>query len=416
LSETAGDTYTVGLEGWTCPVKGLLIMTLYAGVAKVDITPPVGIAMSGYGERTSGAAGVHDPLFARVIVLTDGRVSLALVSTDLVWLYSEQLVTLAKEKWLLDHVVLCGTHTHSGPTDAPGPWHDSMQEKVIAAIGEAIGNLFPAHLSAASGDVDPACFGYNRRFVQPDGSVQMYWDNPQHIPNGPTDPTVRVIRIDDDMSKTRGVLVHHAAHPVVLGSGNVFISADFPGPMVQRIEQELGPDVMAMFFQGGGGDVHPYDSIMSGDAGFAAVARTGIALGNDVLRILKSNPPYETKRQSIRVQVQVLPMTYREDATRTADVGLMTVLLNGDIALAICSGEPFVQHQLDLVAKSPVHNTFLLGYAFFGIGIPLRTYLPSLQSTREGGYGAAVGSANILEVGAGEKLMDAAVSSLIEML
>lgn len=390
-------------------------MTLYAGFSKVDITPPVGIAMSGYGERTSGAVGIHDPLFARVIVLTDGRVSLALVSTDLVWLYSEQIVASAKKQWLLDHVVLCGTHTHSGPMDGPGPWQTSMQEKIVAAIGEAWDNLFEAHFSAGSGEVDPACFGYNRRFVQPDGSVQMYWDNPQHIPNGPMDPTVRVIRISDELDKTRVVLVHHAAHPVVLGSGNVFISADFPGPMVQRIEQELGPDVMAMFFQGGGGDVHPYDSIMSGDAGFAAVARAGTALGNDVLRILKSIPYQNTKRPFLRVQEHILPMAYREDATKIVDVGLMTVLINGDIALAICSGEPFVQHQLDLVAKSPVEHTFLLGYAFFGSGVPLRTYLPSLQSTREGGYGAAVGWANILEVGAGEKLMDAAVSSLIDM-
>ncbi len=390
-------------------------MTLYAGVAKVDITPPLGISMCGYGERTSGAVGIHDPLFARVIVLTDGRVSMALVSSDLVWLYSEHIVTTAKERWALDHVVLCGTHTHAGPMDDPGPWHSSMEEKVIAAIGEARSNLFPAHFSAASGTVDSTCFGYNRRFVQPDGSVRMYWDNPEHLPNGPTDPTVRVIRIGDEQGRTRVVLVHHAAHPVVLGSGNVLISADFPGAMVERVEQELGPDTTAMFFQGGGGDVHPYDSIMSGDAGFAAVARTGVALGNDVLRILKSLPSRNPSQHSLRVKETILRMAYREDATRIVDVGLLTVLVNGDIALEICSGEPFVQHQLDLVARSPAKHTFLLGYAYFGTGVALRTYLPSLQSTREGGYGAAVGRANILEVGAGERLMDAAVSSLVEM-
>jgi hypothetical protein len=390
-------------------------MELQAGTARVDITPPPGVAMSGYGERTLGALGVHDPLSARVLVLTDGQTSLALVATDLVWLYSEPIVEAARKQWGLDHVVLCGTHTHSGPQQIPGPWLTSMQQKVIAAIGAAKASLFAAHIASAEGAVDSSCFGYNRRFVRSAGDVEMYWSNPDHLPNGPTDPLVRVIRISDTLGKTRAVLAHHAAHPVVLGSGNRFISADFPGPMVDHIEQELGGEVMAMFLQGAGGDVHPFDSVMSGEEGFAAVRRTGTALGQDVMRILQSMPSQPTTRPRIRVQQRTLSMAYREDPATIVDVGLMTVLLNHDIALAIVSGEPFVQHQLDLAARSAARSTLLLGYACFGLGIALPTYLPSRQSTQEGGYGAALGSRNFLEVGAGERLIDAAVESIKDL-
>jgi hypothetical protein len=382
---------------------------LYAGTSKVDITPPVGIAMCGYAERPSGAQGIHDPLSARVLLLTDGQVSLALVATDLVWLYSPRIVEEARRKWGLDHVVLCGSHTHSGPNVGTGPWYTAMEDQVIEAIGEAQRGLFPARVGAGVGPVDATCFGYNRRFVQTDGKVDMWWDNPSHKPNGPTDPMVRVMRVDDESGKPRAVLVHHAAHSVVLGSGNVYISADYPGAMVARMEAELGEGVMPMFMQGGGGDVHPFDAVMSGDKGFEAVARTGRALGDDALRILGTIQTQAAGRPSLKVRESSLCLAYREDSAKTVEVGVMAVVVNDDIALAVISGEPFVQHQLDLVAKSPFRNTFLLGYAYFGRGIPLPTYLPSRQAIAEGGYGSALGSANFLEVGAGEKMVAEAV-------
>jgi hypothetical protein len=175
------------------------------------------------------------------------------------------------------------------------------------------------------------------------------------------------------------------------------------------MEAELGEGVMPMFMQGGGGDVHPFDAVMSGDKGFEAVARTGRALGDDALRILGTIQTQAAGRPSLKVRESSLCLAYREDSAKTVEVGVMAVVVNDDIALAVISGEPFVQHQLDLVAKSPFRNTFLLGYAYFGRGIPLPTYLPSRQAIAEGGYGSALGSANFLEVGAGEKMVAEAV-------
>lgn len=388
---------------------------LYAGTAKVNITPPVGIAMCGFSGR-GDAIAVHDPLFAKVVVLKEGDISLAIVSSDLVWLYSSRIIDEAKRRWQIDYVILCGTHTHSGPMDTPGQWYSAMEEKVISAIGEASNNLFPARIGAMEAPFESAFFGYNRRFVNADDKVIMWWENPSRRPNGPVDPTVRVIRIDDDAGKMRAILVHYAAHPVVLGEKNVQISADYPGAMVNYVEKEMGDDVMTMFLQGGGGDVHPYETGLSGDYGFEIVRQTGDSLGKKALFIAKQiHPAQEKGGDSIKVRESVVSMAYREDKKKIVDVGVMAVLINKDIALAVISGEPFVQHQLDLVAKSPVKNTFLLGYAFFGKGIPLPTYLPSMKAVKEGGYGAELGSANFLEVGAGERMIDKAVKLITEL-
>ena len=57
--------------------------TLRGAVAKVEITPPPGIEMWGYSDRKGPATGTLDPLYARVLVLGEGKNFLALVTLDL---------------------------------------------------------------------------------------------------------------------------------------------------------------------------------------------------------------------------------------------------------------------------------------------------------------------------------------------
>jgi len=389
---------------------------LMAGTAKVEITPPPDVAMSGYARRPY-AKGIHDPLFARVLVLADGRTSLALVACDLVWLYSDRIVREAREQWGLDYVVLCGTHTHSGPSAKADDWLVEAETKIVSAIGEAKRNLFAARIGAGARPYQGAYFGYNRRFVGEDGRVTMKWTNPGRVPNGPTDPTVRVFRVEDDAGKTRALAVHYAAHAVVLGGGNPLISGDFPGAMSAYVERELGGDAVGMFLQGGGGDVHPYEAVLDGNEyAFDVVCRTGESLGKTALSLAKDIQPQPAKDvASIEVKQSLLRIAHRADKTKVEDIGVMAIVINDRIAFAIISGEPFVQHQLDLAAKSPLADTFLLGYAWFGKGIPLATYLPSRKAALEGGYGADGGPNNFLEVGAGERMIDEAARLIREL-
>jgi hypothetical protein len=94
-------------------------------------------------------------------------------------------------------------------------------------------------------------------------------------------------------------------------------------------------------------------------------------------------------------------------------VGLLTVVIQGDLALVAIPGEPFVQHQIDLSAKAPVPNALVLGLAYSGRGTPFTVYLPTVQAVKEGGYGAA--ECSFLAADAGERLVNEALLSLRQL-
>src|SRR5262245_14551522 len=54
-----------------------------AAASRTDITPPLEARLWGYSNRKGGASGVLDPLYARVLVLDDGGIRIALVTLDL---------------------------------------------------------------------------------------------------------------------------------------------------------------------------------------------------------------------------------------------------------------------------------------------------------------------------------------------
>ena len=65
--------------------SGALAGDLKAGVARVDLTPPLEMkaTLGGYGARMSKpAVGVHDRVFAKALVLSDGPDRFALVTAD----------------------------------------------------------------------------------------------------------------------------------------------------------------------------------------------------------------------------------------------------------------------------------------------------------------------------------------------
>ena len=93
---------------------------LKGGCAKVNITPPVGVWLSGYGSRDRPSDGIVDELYARALVLDDGHNTIAIVSADLLWVPLEitaQIRSRIKEKngILGKNVLICATHTHFGP-------------------------------------------------------------------------------------------------------------------------------------------------------------------------------------------------------------------------------------------------------------------------------------------------------------
>ena len=411
---------------------------LMTGTAKVDITPPEKDAVNLAGQPLRK----RDSLYARVVVLKDQKVSLAIVSVDLIVFSSLKVITEARKKWGVDHVILCATHTHAAmaprgllikppfspdwtrngkdpgttidwPALSSDPWYAETEDKIIAAIGKAMNNLFAAKLISGKGPFESAYMAHNRRLVREGGPVLAMWENPDRRPTKPIDPTVGVIRIDDLRGKPRALMVQYACHPVATMSAGM-ISRDFPGAMVDHIEQELGDDCMGMFLQGAQGDLDPYDlHNLKGENRFNIVRMAGISLAKGALKIastLKETPKTATP---IQIKESLLTLAHR-NGTNTSNVGILTVVINKDLALVAIPGEPFISHQIELTSKSPIKNTLILGLAYHGKGSPFVVYIPTVQAVKEGGYGAA--ECSFLAADAGEKMISEAVLSIQSLL
>src|SRR5437588_11499966 len=112
--------------GMLALVFGSRAEALEVGFGKAEVTPDVHAApvwIAGYGHNRR-ATGVHDPLWARAVVLRDGKKKVALVSVDLVGLQYPNVQNVRKRLPDFAYVLVASTHNHEGP-DTIGLWGPS---------------------------------------------------------------------------------------------------------------------------------------------------------------------------------------------------------------------------------------------------------------------------------------------------
>lgn len=404
-----------------------------AGVAKTDLEPALGMPMSGYGARTGVSQGVLDPVQARVLALSDGRQTLALVTLDLVFpidLPEMDRIRARVKTNGVDHVIFHASHTHSGPTYSAN--RESYEQAVVRieqAILAATRVMTPAKIGTGWG---VSYIGHNRRHILLNGDPRMFWRNETKISTFPVDPTVGVIRLDRAGGTPLAILVNYACHPVVLGPDNLQYSADYPGEMRRTVEEAMN-GAMAFFLQGAPGDINPfYDKNPLQQDGVARMKETGRKLGDEVVRAarrIQTQPPpapqiqvkteviHAVSRWDVAKVRAVLKERYRLDEARAArlvrekmDLPVTTLLLNRELAFLAMPGEPFVEFQMQWRARSPLPASYFLGYTGGAFG-----YFPTIAAAARGGYGAN-STATQVEVGAGERMLDTGLISLYELM
>jgi hypothetical protein len=216
-------------------------MPARAGVARVDITPTWPVMQGGFGQRTTPSVGVLDPVVATALWLENDDTAVLVVTADLIAIPAqisrpvvERLVAATGLR--TEQVLVCASHTHSGPLPYGPPGAPGVGEYTtflvdrLVEVGRAAGaDLVECTVGTGVGEVDVFL---NRRT--------------RGVPNL-VDPRVPVLAVRTAAGdELLAVLFGAGCHPVTLGWENLHISGDYPGAARRRIEAQLA-GAAAMF-------------------------------------------------------------------------------------------------------------------------------------------------------------------------
>ncbi|MFG0295077.1 MAG: alkaline ceramidase [Maioricimonas sp. JB045] len=275
------------------------------GIARTDITPPVGIYSRNWGAAAHDVAdSIHRSLTLTALTLSTGpdQPPLVLVDADLGW-WRGLDVFRRFQKQVLDaldlevgQLIFALSHTHAGPPlmDAdealPGcdilkTWMEELPRATIATVREALADPFDGIIDWTTGRCTLATV---RDLPDPDPKVDRFLCG--YSPEGEPDDTLIVGRITDSAGQMRATLVNYACHPTTLAWDNTAISPDYIGAMRQTMQDVTGAP--AMFLLGACGELAPRYQYV-GDTDVAD--RHGRQLGYAALGALNDMEPPATQ-------------------------------------------------------------------------------------------------------------------------
>jgi hypothetical protein len=208
---------------------------LEAGFSAVDLTPTLGdrpVYLAGFGFNRRATA-VHDPLFARAVVLAHASRKIALVSVDLVGFFYPNVLHVRAELPGFDYVLVTSTHNHEGPDVlglwGPRPFQSGVDADYLRSVEQRIADA----VRAADRARRPvrAVFGSVR-------APELLHDSRQPIVKH--DELVALEFRSAGDGRPAGVVVQWNCHPETLGDKNTQISADFVGYAVRELERRRG--------------------------------------------------------------------------------------------------------------------------------------------------------------------------------
>ena len=403
---------------------------MFAGIAKVDITPEYAVTMEGM-IREHKSEGVHDRLYARALALansTDPESKFVIVSVDVCVLVDTQLLRARQAASRrtgipVEQIIIAATHTHSGPAtvgifdDAEEGYTEKLLEQLTEVIAQATGNLRPALLGCAAGQEDTV--SQYRRLLADDGHVVMNWEPfpPERImgPLGVIDPELGVLKVSptEAPDEVLSLLFNHAGHPNVMSGENYLLSADYPGKATALLDAELGG--MSMFVNGAQGtmdidglrdrDWEGVDRIGNALATAAAKTARAITPADAIIRgghIRYTLPARQISDKEYAWAQVILAVTGGKVQALADGVGddylalLYTELRGiqdkpapieqscfaiGDTALLSMPFELYTEVGMVIKQQSPFTHTWILGLANGEFG-----YVPTRKAIAEGGY------------------------------
>jgi hypothetical protein len=275
-------------------------MALHAGIARTLTNPPLDIPSGMWmAQKHVRGEGLDMDLAATVLLLADGDLRVIILDFDLCFLADSQdaairsAVSAATGVPASNIFPFC-SHTHAGPVtlesyrgegeDRVRTYIESIPHWAAGAARRAVENLKPVRVKAAFGTSD---IGMNRDVQLDDGRIIVGCN-----PDGFSDTSVGVLRIDTIDGSPLACIVNYACHPTVLGPGNRLISPDYPGHVRAAVERNTG--ATCLFLQGAAGDMGPVDTFVPD----VEVARNlGTRLGLEASRVFLGIDTLPRKKQ-----------------------------------------------------------------------------------------------------------------------
>jgi len=438
---------------------------LNVGVAAIDITPPIGLRMSGYfSERLS--TGTRDPLWAKAIALQQGETKAAIVVCDLIGIEAQiglqaRQAVAEKSGVPVKNIALCATHSHTGPLYA-GSLRKHLHDLAVAKRGKDPAEEFdfPSHLIAKvteavqkaqsatqtanlkAGVGEERRISFNRRFHMKDGSVRFNpgRKNPDIIgPAGPIDPEVGLLIFEDRGSQAPlAALTVFALHLDTVGGTEY--SADYPYYLEKSLQNKFGDSFVSIFGAGTCGDINHID--VNDENQFKGQVPTeviGSKLGETVFgtaqKLETKAPKLAVAHTTVNVPTQVysddevakasanmhkigtreLPFLDQVEANKVVDImqnysegstnlEVQVFRLSEDTAIVCLPGEVLVDLGLAIKAASPFKHTLVMELCN---SVP--AYIPTRKAFAEGSY-ETVNSR--IAPGGGEKMVEASIRLL----
>ena len=438
---------------------------LKGAVAQTDITAPIGYRMAGYFEERP-STGIHDPLFAKAIVLQDEHQKVAFVLCDLVGLSlnistNARAQASAKTGIPYSNILIAATHSHTGPMfegiirkylheaalaqNGKDPREEIEYDKfliaqIVKAIEQANAKLEPINLRV--GIAEQYGISFNRRYHMKNGRVAFNPGqlNPNTVrPAGPIDPDIGMLFVQNKKKQALGGLTVFAMHADTVGGTEY--SADYPFYVSETLKNTFGSNYVSAFAAGTCGDINQINvNVKEPVKGFDVAERLGTNLGKTIAQRFPStkkinSPEFLVKSETIAAPMQEVPADKQEwakskipviadpntdfflkvEAVKFLDLmsqashrpmEVQVFRLDRDTAIVGLPCEIFVELGLAIKQQSPFKKTIVMS-----ICNDRPSYVPTKKAFSEGSY--EITNARV-KPGVGEMLVETAVKLLKE--
>lgn len=387
--------------------------SLRVGAAKVDIAPSELTGLNSFGPDFTS---VHDPIFARALVLDNGATTAAIVALDVVEVGDTTPVRQRMQSELgiaVDHIIITASHDHNAPrvgSVTPGglahpqtpetlAFTAAVYDGIVAAVKQAKAALQPARVGLGAGSAD---LNVNRdEFVEGRGWIMGY------NATRPSDKTVWVVKFETPAGEPIAIVYNYAVHSSI-SLGTRELSGDIAGAASRYVESRYNNKIVALYTLGPAGDQDPKTPRGGGvgrsdtpspatqaaqggpgggarpqsespeqiSAAFEAMNAVGLVLAGEVVRV--ANGIHDvTASAHIGAGERIVPCPVKRGVNQLGDIKQaqvdsmnlhLTLIRLNDIAFAGVSGEVVTNIYWHLKRVSPLTNTIMVTIANDRVG------------------------------------------------